>query len=68
MLIFLKMKSRAEGEATEYCGKTTNFGVIFGFNLRSAIYKQYDLGQVIFLNFSVFIYKIKTEICLGGLL
>ena len=47
------MKSRADGVATESCGKTTNFGVIFGFKLKSAIFKQHDLGQVIFLNLSV---------------
>ena len=50
ILIFLKMKSRADGVATGSCGKTTNFGVIFGCRLKSAIFKQHDLGQVIFLN------------------
>lgn len=40
-------------------GKMTNFGVILGFKLKSAAYKQYDLGQVISLSFNVFMYKIK---------
>ena len=53
------MKSRIDGEVVEYSAKTTNFGVILELEFKSALYKLYDLGQVIFLSFSLSIYKIK---------
>lgn len=33
------MKSRTDEEAADYSGRTTNFGEIFGFKLKSAGYK-----------------------------
>lgn len=71
ILILLKMKSRTDEEESEYSRKTRNLGVIFGFRnlgvifgfkLKSATYKLYDLGQVLSLSFSIFMYKIRTDI------
>jgi hypothetical protein len=44
------MKNRTDEEVLGFSGKARNSGAIFGFTLKSATYKLFDLG------------KLKTEI------